>query len=77
MHQDDLYRGLATANLLIVHARERVDEQKARVLALNGRPECGEAVKILRSLGRSLRRMLRGRAVLIKQLMNGSDARRA
>ena len=77
MHQDDRYRGLATANLLIVHARERVDVQKARVLELNGRPvECGEAVKILRSLDRSLRRMLRGRAVLIKQLMNSADARR-
>jgi hypothetical protein len=77
MHQDDRYRGLATANLLIVHARERVDAQKVRVLELNGRSECGEAVKILRSLDRSLRRMLRGRAVLIKQLMNGSDTRRA
>ena len=77
MHQDDRYRGLAAANLLIAHARERVDAQKARVLELNGRAECGEAVKILRSLDRSLRRMLRGRAVLIKQLMNGSDPRRA
>lgn len=77
MHEHDRYRGLAAANLMIVHARERVDEQKARVLELNGRPECGEAVKILRSLDRSLRRMLRGRAALIKQLMNGSDARRA
>ena len=77
MHQDDRYRGLTAANLLVVQTRERIDKQKARVLALNGRSECGEVVKVLRSLDRSLRRMLRGRAVLIKQLMNGSDARRA
>jgi hypothetical protein len=70
MHKDDCYRGLATANLLIVHARERVDEQKARVLELNGGPECDEAVRTLRSLDRSLKRMLRGRAVLIRQLMS-------
>ena len=69
MHKDDYYRRLANANLLIMRARERIDEQKARVLELNGHPECGQAVKILRSLDRSLKRMLRARAIIIRQLM--------
>ena len=36
MHKEDCFQGLATANLLMVHARECIDEQQARVLQLNG-----------------------------------------
>jgi hypothetical protein len=70
MVKDEYYRRLARANRLIAHARERVDQQKSRVLELSGLPECGEAVLLLRALDRALRLMLQHRAVLIRRLMN-------
>ena len=69
MVKDEYYRRLARANRLIAHARERVDQQKSRVLELSGSPQCGEAVLLLRALDRALRLMLRHRAGLIRRLM--------
>jgi hypothetical protein len=69
MVKDEYYRRLARTNRLIVHARERVDQQKSRVLQLSGLPECGEAVRLLRALDRALRLMLQYRAMLIRRLM--------
>ena len=70
MVKDEYYRRLAGANRRIADARERVDQQKARVLELNGRPECGSAVVVLRRLDRSLRLMIQHRAVLVRQLVH-------
>ena len=69
MVTEEYYRRLGRANRLIAHARERVDQQKSRVLELTGLPECNEAVQLLRALDRALRLMLQHRAVLIRQLM--------
>jgi hypothetical protein len=70
MVKDEYYRRLASANRRIADARERVDQQKARILELNGRPECGNAVVVLRTLDRSLRLMIQHRAVLVRQLVH-------
>ena len=70
MLKDEYYRRLARTNRRIADARERVDQQKVRVLELNGRPECGDAVVTRRRLDRSLRLMTQQRAVLVRQLVH-------
>lgn len=63
------YRQLASINRLIVEGRERVDQQKKRVVTLAERPDRRNSVVHLRELQRSLRLMIYGRSILIKQLI--------
>ena len=70
MIKEKYYRQLAVANRQIAEARDRIDRQKALVIEISGRQACSDAVVLLRALDRSLRLMLRQRAVLIRQLMN-------
>ena len=53
-----------------METRERIELQKARALELQGQPECGTTVQLLRTLDHALRLMLHNRAKLIRQLMN-------
>ena len=67
---------LASFNRIIVEGRERVDEQKRRVLALADQPVCRDAVMLLLALQRSVRLLTYNRAKHIKELIgNGMMAR--
>jgi hypothetical protein len=74
MLKEDYYRQLASANRRIADARERLEQQKTRVLQLEGRA-CSEAVRFLRILDKSVRLMIQHRAVLIRQLVYWQDLR--
>ena len=70
MPKHNQYRRLASANRRIAETRERIGLQKARVLELQGRPECAIAVQLLPTLDRALRLMTLSRAKLIRRLVN-------
>jgi len=63
------YRQLATMNRHIVESRDRVDQQKRRVLALADLPDCGDAVLLLRELQCALRQLTYRRNILVRQLI--------
>lgn len=69
MLEHDAYRRLATFNRLVVDGRQRVEQQKERVLSLADQPTCSIAVAVLRELQRSLRLLMNRRDALIKQLI--------
>jgi hypothetical protein len=70
MSKHNQYRRLASSNRRIAQTRERIELQKARLLEMQGRPECATAVQLLRTLDRALRLMTHSRAKLIKRLRN-------
>ena len=75
MSKDDYYRKLAAANLRIAEGRDRLEAQKNRVLAGADQPSCHQDVVVLRAFERSLRLMIRSRAVLIERLMKWPEPR--
>ena len=65
--KEDFYRRLACCNRHVAEGRDRIADQKARVLEY---PECGAGVELLRILDRSLRLLIQRRNLLLEQLNN-------
>jgi hypothetical protein len=63
------YRQLSTMNRQIVESRDRIDQQRKRVLALADVPDCRDAVALLRELQRALRQLTHRRNVHVRQLI--------
>jgi hypothetical protein len=74
MLKEDYYRQLASANRRIAEARERLEQQKTRVLQFEGRA-CSEAVRFLRVLDESVRLMIQQRSMLIRRLVYWRELR--
>ena len=69
MFEHDAYRKLATFNGLIVDARDRVEQQKERVLSQADQATCAPAVALLKELQCTLRVLTHHRRALIRRLI--------
>jgi hypothetical protein len=69
MFEHHAYRKLATFNRLIVDARDRVEQQKERVLIEADQATCAPAVALLKELQRTSRVLTHHRGALIRRLI--------